>query len=171
MSLPRNTQNQSEISPQEEISELWQKVKNMREEDRRAAEDKYQTALLLATVDRLCELLTNYTRDTQKELHEMKEHQLRLLDLQEEYRQSVRKDAAKVLNDNIGIIMKKQNEAVDKMLEHTKTAVTNIETAVDKSAEKLNTASHATWLAWLWYSLAPVAVIVQTVIMVWQHFR
>ena len=67
--------------------------------------------------------------------------------------------------------MKKQNEAVDQMLEHTKTAVTEIETAVDKSAEKLNNVSHATGLAWLWYSLAPVAVIVQTVVMLWQHFH
>ena len=67
--------------------------------------------------------------------------------------------------------MKKQNEAVDQMLEHTKTAVTEIETAVEKSAEKLNSASHATGLAWLWYSLAPVAVIVQTVVMVWQYFH
>lgn len=168
MSLPRNTQG---ATPQEELSSLWQKVQHLREEDRRAAEDKYQITLLLATVDRLYEVLTNYTRDTQNELREMKESQLRLLDLQEEYRQSVRKDTAKVLNDNLTNIMKKQNEAVDKMLEHTKTSVTNIETAVDKSAEKLNTASHATGLAWLWYSLAPVAVIVQTVIMVWQHFH
>ena len=153
------------------MSLLWQKVQRLREEDRRAAEDKYQITLLLATVDRLCEVLTNYTRDTQNELRERKESQLRLLDLQEEYRQSVRKDTAKVLNDNLTNIMKKQNEAVDKMLEHTKTSVTNIETAVDKSAEKLNTASHATGLAWLWYSLAPVAVIVQTVVMVWQYFH
>ena len=67
--------------------------------------------------------------------------------------------------------MKKQNEAVDQMLEHTKTAVTEIEAAVAKSAEKLNSASHATGLAWIWYSLAPVAVIVQTVVMVWQYFH
>ena len=67
--------------------------------------------------------------------------------------------------------MNKQDEAVEKMLKYTKTAVTNIETAVDKSAEKLNNASHAAGLAWLWYSLAPVAVIVQTVILLWQHFR
>ena len=168
MSLPRNTQG---ATPQEELSSLWQKIQHLREEDRRAAEDKYQVTLLLATVDRLCEVLTNYTRDTQKELQKMKNHQLRLLDLQDEYRQSVRKDAAKVLNDNIGNIMKKQNEAVDQMLEHTKTAVTEIEAAVAKSAEKLNSASHATGLAWIWYSLAPVAVIVQTVVMVWQYFH
>ena len=157
--------------PQGELSSLWQKIMSLREEDCRSAEDKYQVTLLLATVDRLCGMLTDYTRDTQSELKAMKENQLRLLELQEEYRQSVRKDAAKVLNDSLGIIMKKQNDAVDKMLEHTKAAVTKIETAVDKSAEKLNAASHSASLAWLWYSLAPVAVIVQTVIHLWQCFH
>ncbi|MCR5143084.1 MAG: hypothetical protein K6C68_11275 [Ruminococcus sp.] len=101
----------------------------------------------------------------------MNENQLRLLDIQEQYRQSVRKDAAKVLNDNLNNIMKKQNETVDQMLEHTKTAVTEIETAVEKSAEKLNKATHASTIAGLWYSLSPIAVIVQTVILLWHHFH
>ena len=168
MSLPRNTQG---ATPQEELSSLWQKVQRLREEDRRAAEDKYQVTLLLATVDKMCAVLTDFMKDTQTELRKMNENQLKLLDLQDEYRQSVRKDAAKVLNDNLNNIMKKQNEAVDQMLEHTKTAVTEMETAVEKSAEKLNNVSHATGLAWLWYSLAPVAVIVQTVILLWQYFH
>ena len=167
MSLPRN----QEITPQQQLSGLWENVLRLKAEDRQAAEDKYQTALLLATVDKMCAVLTYFMKDTQGELRKMNENQLRLLEVQEQYRQSVRKDVAKVLNDNLGNIMKKQNEAVDKMLEHTKTAVTNIETALEKSSEKLNTASHATGLAWFWYSLAPLAVIVQTVIMVWQLFR
>lgn len=157
--------------PQQELSGLWENVLRLKAEDRQAAEDKYQTALLLATVDKMYGVLTNFMKDTQTELRKMNENQLQLLDVQEQYRQSVRKDAAKVLNDNLDNIMKKQNEAVDKMLEHTKTAVSEIETAVDKSAEKLNSASHATGLAWLWYSLAPVAVIVQTVILLWQLFH
>ena len=167
MSLQRNTEN----TPQQELSGLWANVMRLKAEERQDAEDKYQTALLLATVDKMCGVLTNFMKDTQGELRKMNENQLRLLDIQEQYRQSVRKDAAKVLNDNLGNIMKKQNEAVNQMLEHTKTAVTNIETAVEKSAEKLNNVSHATGLAWLWYSLASVAVIVQTVVMVWHHFH
>ncbi len=59
----------------------------------------------------------------------------------------------------------------DKILEHSKTAVSEMETAVEKSAEKLNKASHSAELIGLWYSLAPVAVIVQTVILLWQYFH
>ena len=167
MSLQRNIEN----TPQQDLSGLWENVLRMKAEDRQVAEDKYQTALLLATVDKMCAVMTDFMKDTQIKLLKMNEEQLKLLDLQEEYRQSVRKDAAKVLNDNLGNIMKKQNEAVDQMLEHTKTAVTEIETAVEKSAEKLNKATHASTIAGLWYSLAPVAVIVQTVILLWQHFH
>ena len=157
--------------PQQELSGLWENVLRLKAEDRQAAEDKYQTALLLATVDKMCAVLTDFMKDTQTELRKMNENQLKLLDLQEEYRQSVRKDAAKVLNDNLNNITKQQNEMFDKMLEHSKTAVSEMETTVEKSAEKLNNVSHATGLAWLWYSLAPVAVIVQTVVMLWHHFH
>ncbi len=68
-------------------------------------------------------------------------------------------------------IIKQQNEMFDKLLAHSKTAVSEMETAVEKSAEKLNRATHASTIAGLWYSLAPVAVIVQTVILLWQHFH
>ena len=74
-------------------------------------------------------------------------------------------------NDNMNNITKQQNEMFDKMLEHNKTTVSEMETAVEKSANKLNKASHSAGLVGLWYSLAPVAVIVQTVILLWQHFR
>ena len=53
----------------------------------------------------------------------------------------------------------------------SESAVSEMETTVEKSAEKLNKATHASTIAGLWYSLANVAVIVQTVIMVWQHFH
>ena len=168
MSLPRNTQG---ATPQEELSSLWQKVQRLREEDRRAAEDKYQVTLLLATVDKMCAVLTDFMKDTQTELRKMNENQLRLLDIQEQYRQSVRKDAAKVLNDNLNNIISQQNEMFDKLLEHSKTTVSEMETAVEKSSENLNKATHASTIAGLWYSLAPVAVIVQTVILLWQHFH
>ena len=167
MSLQRNAEN----TPQQELSGLWENVMKLKAEERQTAEDKYQTALLLATVDKMCGVLTDFMKETQTELRKMNENQLQLLDVQEQYRQSVRKDAAKVLNDNLNNIMKKQNEAVDQMLEHTKTAVTEIETAVEKSAEKLNKATHASTITGLWYSLAPVAVIVQMVILLWQHFH
>ena len=167
MSLQRNT----DSTPQQELSGLWANVMRLKAEERQDAEDKYQTALLLATVDKMCAVLTDFMKDTQTELRKMNENQLKLLDVQEQYRQSVRKDAAKVLNDNIENIMKKQNEAVDKMFEHTKTAVSEMETAVEKSSENLNKATHASTIAGLWYSFAPVAVIVQTVVMVWQYFR
>ena len=167
MSLQRNTEN----TPQQELSGLWANVMRLKAEERQDAEDKYQTALLLATVNKMCAVLTDFMKDTQGELRKMNENQLRLLDVQEQYRQSVRKDAAKVLNDNLNNIIKQQNEMFDKLLEHSKTAVSEMETTVEKSAEKLNTASHATGLAWLWYSLAPVAVIVQTVILLWQYFQ
>ena len=167
MSLQRNTEN----TPQQELSGLWENVLRLKAEDRQAAEDKYQTALLLATVDKMCAVLTDFMKDTQSELRKMNENQLQLLDVQEQYRQSVRKDAAKVLNDNLNNIIKQQNEMFDKLLEHCKTAVSEMETTVEKSAEKLNRASHAAGLVGLWYSLAPVAVIVQTVILLWQHFH
>lgn len=167
MSLQRNQEN----TPQQELSGLWANVMRLKAEERQAAEDKYQTALLLATVDKMCGVLTDFMKDTQGELRKMNENQLQLLDVQEQYRQSVRKDTAKVLNDNLNNITKQQNEMFNKMLEHSKTAVSEIETAVEKSAEKLNKASHAAGLVGLWYSLAPVAVIVQTVILLWQYFH
>ena len=166
MSLQRNTEN----TPQQELSGLWENVLRLKAEERQDAEDKYQTALLLATVDKMCAVLTDFMMDTESELRKMNENQLKLLDVQEQYRQSVRKDAAKVLNDNLNNIISQQNEMFDKMLEHSKTAVSEMETAVEKSAEKLNKASHAAGLVGLWYSLAPVAVIVQTVILLWQLF-
>lgn len=167
MSLPRIQEN----TPQKELSELWENVMRLKAEERQAAEDKYQIALLLATVDKMCGVLTDFMKDTESELRKMNENQLRLLDVQEQYRQSVRKDAAKVLNDNLNNIIKQQNGMFDKMLEHNKTAVSEMETAVEKSAEKLNKATHASTIVGLWFSLAPVAVIVQTVILLWQHFH
>ena len=167
MSLQRNTEN----TPQQELSGLWANVMRLKAEERQAAEDKYQTALLLATVDKMCAVMTNFMKDTETELRKMNENQLKLLDMQEQYRQSVKKDAAKVLNDNLNNIISQQNEMFDKMLEHSKTAVSEMETAVEKSAEKQNKATHASTIAGLWYSLAPVAVIVQTVILLWQYFH
>ena len=167
MSLQRNTEN----TPQQELSGLWENVLRLKAEERQEAEDKYQTALLLATVDKMCAVLTDFMKDTQDELRKMNENQLKLLDVQEQYRQSVRKDAAKVLNDNLNNIISQQNEMFDKMLEHSKTAVSEMETAVEKSAEKLKKATHASTIAGLWYSLAPVAVMVQTVILLWQYIR
>ena len=167
MSLQRKTEN----TPQQELSGLWANVIRLKAEDRQAAEDKYQTALLLATVDKMCGVLMDFMKDTQTELRKMNENQLHLLDVQEQYRQSVKKDAAKVLNDNLDNIINQQNDMFDKLLEHSKTAVSEMESAVEKSAEKLNKATHASTIAGLWYSLAPVAVIVQTVILLWQHFH
>lgn len=167
MSLQRNAEN----TPQQELSGLWENVMKLKAEERQTAEDKYQTALLLATVDKMCTVLTDFMKDTQTELRKMNENQLRLLDIQEQYRQSVRKDAAKVLNDNLNNIIGQQNKMFDKLLANSKNAVSEMETALEKSAEKLNKASHAAGLIGLWYSLAPVAVIVQTVILLWQHFH
>ena len=167
MSLQRNIEN----TPQQELSRLWENVMKLKAEERQTAEDKYQTALLLATVDKMCGVLTDFMKDTQGELRKMNENQLRLLDVQEQYRQSVRKDAAKVLNDNLNNIIGQQNKMFDKLLANSKNAVSEMETAVEKSAEKLNKATHASTITGLWYSLAPVAVIVQTVILMWQHFH
>lgn len=171
MSLPRNTQDRSEnLSPQEELSRLWQNVMSLRAEERRSAEDKYQITLLLATVDKLCEVMTEYMDSTQTELRKMNENQLRLLNVQEEYRGSVKKDAAKVLNDNYSKIVDHQNAAFDTMLEHTKTVVSEMETTVDKCTDRLGKVGKITGFASLWYSLAPIAVIAQVIIMIWQHF-
>ena len=167
MSLQRNIEN----TPKQVLSGLWENVMKLKAEERQTAEDKYQTVLLLATVDKMCAVLTDFMKDTQTELRKMNENQLRLLDIQEQYRQSVRRDAAKVLNDNLNNIIGQQNKMFDKLLANSKNAVSEMETALEKSAENLNKASHSVGLVGLWYSLAPVAVIVQTVILLWQHFH
>ena len=62
---------------------------------------------------------------------------------------------------------------VDHGYGNIKTANTIMPTGITayQTAPTFDGNTHASTISGLWYSLAPVAVIVQTVILLWQHFH
>lgn len=119
----------------------------LREGDLRAAEDKYQVSLLLATVHRLCSDLTNFMTATENELKRMNSEQLRTLNVQEQYKREFTDEVDKILKATYGAIRENQATAMQTIMEQNQKAMEkmNAETKscthqITKTAERAENA-------------------------------
>lgn len=140
MSLPRNQiseqQHTSLTKPQLDLNDLHQKILSLREQERREAEDKFQVALLLATTEKLCVTLTDFMTATQNELRKMNSEQLKTLNVQEQYREEIKAEVVKILNDVYGVIQKQQSASFAKMNDTMQKAVTAMEEKITACTDK-----------------------------------
>ena len=119
MSLERKVEPQpisTLAEPQQDLGRLWEKIQLLRESDRQSAEDKLQVSLLLATTEKLCRTLTSFMTATENELRKMNAEQLKLLNIQEQYKGEIRKSVDKILADTYGSIQENQQDTFDSML-------------------------------------------------------
>ena len=185
MSLPRHQiseQPHTDLTkPQLDLNNLYQKILSLREQDRQEAEDKFQVALLLATTEKLCVTLTDFMTATQNELRKMNSEQLNTLNVQEQYREEIKEEVVKILNDVYGVIQKQQSASFSKMNETMQKAVSameekitactnkckvqtdNVNSAVDKMRKVESWQDMLLWIS-------PIAVVVDLVIRVIQYF-
>lgn len=136
MSLVRNTQNQTNLSePKQDLESLWKKVMVLREEERQSAEDKYQVSLLLATTEKLCRTLTDFMNGTESELRKMNNGQLKLLNVQEQYKDEIRQEVVNILNNVYSVTQKQQKGAFDKIIEDNQKTVDILRNEVERCTE------------------------------------
>ena len=157
-------------SPKQDLEILWQRVMSLREEERQSAEDKYQVSLLLATTEKLCRTLTDFMNATESELQKMNDGQMKLLNVQEQYKSEIRTEVVKILDSTYATIKTKQKEVLDKMLDTVQTSVNTMEKTisdckdncdeavknVDKSIRKMYQLD--SWGDWL-FLLSPLLVL------------
>ena len=136
MSLVRNTQCQTNLNePKQDLESLWKKVMALREEERQSAEDKYQVSLLLATTEKLCRTLTDFMNGPESELRKMNNGQLKLLIVQEQYKDEIQEEVVNILNNVYSVIQKQQKVTFDKMIEDNQKAVDILRNEIDKCTE------------------------------------
>lgn len=142
MSLTRNTQNQPNLNePRQDLEDLWKKVLTLREEERQSAEDKYQVSLLLATTEKLCGILTDFMNGTENELRKMNSSQLKLLNVQEQYKDEIRQEVVNILNNVYSVIQKQQKSAFDKMIEDNRKAADIMKNEIEECTEDCKNAA------------------------------
>ncbi len=156
MGLPRNTmpqeqtvlsqqlhlmQNTSLTEPQQELNRLWQNILTLREQDRQNAEDKYQVSLLLATTDKLCRTLTDFMTATENELKKMNSEQMKLLNLQEQYKNEIKAEADKILVSTYQAIKDNQKSVFDNMFSEVQTAIDGMKDNIQACSEKCSEAT------------------------------
>lgn len=185
MSLPRNQISEqphtSLTAPQQDLNDLHQKILSLREQERREAEDKFQVALLLATTEKLCVTLTDFMTATQNELRKINSDQLKNLNVQEQYREEIKAEIVKILNDVYGVIQKQQSATFSKILKIMQKSVTDMEKKITACTDKCkaqtayvkNTIEKMrkveSWQDILFW-ISPMAVIADLVIRVIQYF-
>ena len=167
---PHLMQNTSLTEPQQELNRLWQNILTLREQDRQDTEDKYQVSLLLATTDKLCRTLTDFMTATENELKKMTKEQMRLLNLQEQYKKEIKAEADKILGNTYQAIKDNQKSVFDNMFSEVQTAVDGMKTNIGTCTETCKGASTAaenslkklcriTRLEDLIYYLCPILVL------------
>lgn len=179
MSLPRNQISEqphtSLTAPQLDLNDLHQKILSLREQERREAEDKFQVALLLATTEKLCVTLTDFMTATQNELRKMNGEQLKTLNVQEQYREEIKAEVVKILNDVYGVIQKQQKTTLETMLAVVKASAESQEkkikvctqkcdeaiTSVNASVNKLR---NLKTLGDILFHLSPIMVIIDVIL-------
>ena len=133
MSLQRNEQPTEEQTQEQETStqlpttaelqqslkDLWAQIESYRAETQEQAADKYEITLLLTTVYEMCDIQNCFMENIKSEL-------TTTLNVQNEYKESVRAEVGKILNRIYTQIELRQDAALNKMLE-----------GADKSLNKL----------------------------------
>ena len=122
--------------PREEISRLWKQITMLKSQDRQSAEDKFQVTLLFATMEQICAELTDFMNATESEIKQMKTHQMRLLNLQKQYKEEIAAEAGKIIGDTYRSIEKGQQKVFENIQITTKNAVKEMTADLQKSARE-----------------------------------
>ena len=98
-------------------------------------------SLLLATTEKLCGTLTDFINGTESELRKMNNGQLKLLNVQEQYKDEIQEEVVNILNNVYSLIQKQQKGTFDKMIKDNQKAVNILRNEVDKCTENCKNAA------------------------------
>lgn len=174
-------QNTSLSAPQQDLASLWERIATLREDDRQSAEDKFQVSLLLATTEKLCRTLTDFMTATESELRRMNNEQMKLLNVQEQYKNEIKTEADKILASTYLSIKENQQAAFDSMLADNKAAIDKMTADVNACAKKskeisetadnsLKTLCKITRWEDLIYYLCPLLVLGDVILRIYRIF-
>lgn len=187
MSLPRNEDSESiqeqptSNPPYLTLNDLWEQMLTMRQDSAEDAEDKFQVSLLLATVNKLRAEQETFMSKVESKLNLIDSNQLRTISLQEEYQKGIKDDSIKllktlyhnireeqdkILNENL----QKNTEAYEQMTASAKICKEETDKAVSHILATLKSMFRLASIGDLIYYIAPIAVIVDAVLRVIEHF-
>ncbi len=137
MSIQRNTppdSKQEHTAPdrqpttaelRQSLNASWAELQSYRAQTEEQAADKYEITLLLTTVYKMCQIQENFMENVKSEL-------TTTLNVQNEYKESVRAEVGKILNHIYAQIEQRQNAAHNKMLENADKSLTKLEKKTDE---------------------------------------
>lgn len=153
----------------------------MRQDSAQTAEDKFQVALLLATVNKLCSEQTTFMSKAESKLNMINSHQLKTLNLQEQYKNEIAATADRLLRNTYNAIRERQETVLQIFAEQNNAEIEKMNTAAKNCTEQINkSANHAenatkklfriTRIADLMYYIAPAAVLADLLFCIIQFF-
>ncbi len=175
MSIQRNTPQESEpdytvperlpttAELRQSLNASWAELQSYRAQTEEQAADKYEITLLLTTVSKLCAIQEDFMENVKSEL-------TATLNVQNEYKESVRAEVGKILNHIYAQIEQRQNATHNKMLENedkslakleekTNECLTNCMMTEDTVKHKLSEMKKIGSIADFLYITAPLFVI------------
>ena len=143
MSLPRNDQASPQISrqPPTSLNDLWAQMLALRQDSAQTAEDKCQVALLLATVNKLCEEQTAFMGKVVGKLKQISDSQLKTVNLQEQYKEEIADNAECLLKSLYFSLEDEQKKAFEEIRKNNSEVMLKILADTDLCADKIHTAA------------------------------
>ena len=182
MSLPRNEQTEpTSNQPLLSLDDLWAQMLTMRQDSAQSAEDKFQVALLLTAVNKLCTEQAAFMSKAESKLTQINNCQLKTLNLQEQYKSEIAATADRMLRNTYNAIRERQETVLQIFAEQNSAAIEKMNTAAKNCTEQINkAANHAenttkklfriTRIADLMYYIAPAAVLADLLFRLIQFF-
>jgi hypothetical protein len=170
-----------ELIPQTELSRLWEQILSIRERNIEDSENKFQTTLLFATLEKICGVLTASSSGIESQLKTMNQEQMKLLNLQSVYEARVRGEVDSLYSKTYYVLREKQEEVFRDYENHIADKLFIFEQAIEKSTAKCNQSIKRvetvqaklfklkTWWDLIWYA-SPIAVFLNLVFMVYRFF-
>ena len=183
MSLPRNDQASPQTSHQlpTSLNDLWAQMLALRQDSAQTAEDKCQVALLLATVNKLCEEQTAFMSKVVGKLKQISDSQLKTVNLQEQYKEEIADNAECLLKSLYFSLEDEQKKAFEEIRKNNSEVMLKILADTELCADKIHTAAeHAkdttkklfriTKITDLIFYITPVAVLADLIFRAIQFF-
>ena len=182
MSLQRNEQTETTSNqPLLSLEDLWEQMLTMRQDSAQSAEDKFQVALLLKTVNKLCAEQMTFMSKAESKLNMINNNQLETISLQEQYKKEIGDNAIKLLRTYYHAICDEQHSlfdtfsnentaAIEKMTAAAKSCTEQIDKAADHAENATKNLFRITRIADLMYYIAPAAVLADLIFRIIQSF-
>ena len=163
------------------MNRLWNRIVSLKSQERQEAEDKFQVALLFATMNQICKTLNDFMTSTQNELRTMNERQLKLLNMQNQYKNEIKTEVDKIVRTTYCNIEDEQRKLfckmlgivkseTDKMVKSIDKSSSHCKAAVDKSGNYIERILQAEGFFGLLWALSPLFVLGDLVIRLVQYF-